>query len=492
MNFSHPWLARSLIVIWSANCILASFIAIRQVWIPFMDAENSNYSQIISDPFDGTVMPIAYIPDWTKTANQDKSKRFEDISISEYLPVPLYDPLDLGSDLTNTKKSSIILHYTYITPYMGNYKLDYKEHAGSHLGVDIRAPLGTPVLSIANGVVVRTVEADSTGNRFVVIRHDGVPRENWQKWTLYSAYLHLSEITVPEWTRIHKWDMLGRVGMSGIATTPHLHLQIDTADAPFHPYWPFTSSDAKDAWVDFFSAINIGLWKEKAEKYTINPMSFINTYLWGLWLNNTNGWWNIVKDVLAQTETPVTQSTIATSYRDQDSCNKKRYSDVNEKVSFGKMLYPLMDSKCLFREQSSVFDPKWSLTYREALINLMKFYNISPVNGTSHFLDINIGDSLQWYALVAYRKWYLDGNYAHPDRILSREEFIELLVKIGKLEKNPSQIKIYKDVDAMNPNFQSIQDYAFRTRVRWGKFYPKTLMTRGMMVQMLSNLSEKK
>lgn len=178
MNFSHPWLARSLIVIWSANCILASFIAIRQVWIPFMDAENSSYSQIISDPFDGTVMPIAYIPDWTKIANQDKSKRFEDISISEYLPVPLYDPLDLGSDLTNTKKSSIILHYTYITPYMGNYKLDYKEHAGSHLGVDIRAPLGTPVLSIANGVVVRTVQADSTGNKFVVIRHDGVPREN--------------------------------------------------------------------------------------------------------------------------------------------------------------------------------------------------------------------------------------------------------------------------------------------------------------------------
>lgn len=80
---------------------------------------------------------------------------------------------------------------------MGSYRLNYKEHDGSHLGVDIRAPMGTPILSIANGVVIRTLEADATGNKIIVIRHDNVPM-NGKKVTLYSGYLHLSQILVTE------------------------------------------------------------------------------------------------------------------------------------------------------------------------------------------------------------------------------------------------------------------------------------------------------
>lgn len=86
---------------------------------------------------------------------------------------------------------------------MGNYKLDYREHAGSHLAEDIRAPIGTPVLSIANGVVVRTVEADAVGNKFIVIRHDNIDY-NGKKQSLYSAYLHLSSIDTTEGSKIKK------------------------------------------------------------------------------------------------------------------------------------------------------------------------------------------------------------------------------------------------------------------------------------------------
>jgi hypothetical protein len=84
--------------------------------------------KIVSDPFDGTTVPIVYIPDWTKSLNQEKTKRFEDISISEFLPVPLYDPLAL-LDEKNPSKNTTNLRYTYITPYMGTYNHDYREYA---------------------------------------------------------------------------------------------------------------------------------------------------------------------------------------------------------------------------------------------------------------------------------------------------------------------------------------------------------------------------
>lgn len=61
---------------------------------------------------------------------------------------------------------------------------------------------------------------------------------------------------------------------------------------------------------------------------------------------------------------------------------------------------------------------------------LMDYYKIAPTTGTSHFLDINIGDPFQGYAIAAYRRGVLDGNYALPGKFLSKEDFIELLVKI--------------------------------------------------------------
>ncbi len=490
-----PWLQYAIMWVWVCNCVLGAAIAVRESWIPYMNAWSDTYNNIHADPFDGTTLPITYIPDWTKTAYQDKTVRFESIPISDYIPIPLYDPISL-LDVNNTSKTSRIVHYTYITAYMGSYRLNYKENDWSHLGVDIRAPLWTPVLSIANGVVVRTVEADTTGNKFVVIRHEGVPI-NRKSVTLYSGYMHLSQITVTEWTKIKKGDMLGRVGMTGIATTPHLHIQVDRADAPFHPYWPFTTSDSNKAGLWFFESINAWLWKENATRYTINPMTFINTYLG----------WVVSEQIQVFNSAPVQQTQVTTVQDQTDSqsqdareaqlgsyttqpvmtCQKNRFSDVNETSALGRLLYPLVDGKCLFQE-SGTFQQKESMTLRGALIVLMNYYKIEPTWWTSHFLDIPIGDVMQGYALVAYRRWILDWNYAYPDKILNKEEFADLIVKVANQKKNPSQMRIYNDVDAMNLHFQAIQDYAFMIKARWGKFSPKSILTRGIAVQMLANI----
>jgi murein DD-endopeptidase MepM/ murein hydrolase activator NlpD len=454
-----------------------------------MNAWSDSYIHINSDIFDGTVLPIAYIPNWINIENQDKTKRFEDIAISEYIPIPLYDPLTLLNS-SNTTQWATIQRYTYITPYMGSYRLNYMENDGSHLGVDIRAPIWTPVLTIANWVVIRTVEADPTGNKFVVIRHDNVPL-NGKNITLYSAYLHLSQILVTEWTKIRKWEILWRVWISWITTTPHLHLQIDTSDAPFHPYWPFSSSDSRAQWLGFYESINVWLGKENALKYTIHPLNFIYTYLG--WLNNTPT--SNVAQSWIQWQVDVNQAPVvnvaAYTTTEWIICRKNRFKDVSERSTLWKILYELVDNSCIFQENWN-FEPKKAVNQRDAIITLMKYFKIDPVWGTSHFLDIPIWDELQWYALVAYRRGIIDWSHAFPEKILSKEEFAQLLSKISSTRKNPSQMKVYNDVDAMNPNFSAIQDYAFMVGAKGGKFYPKSILNRGVMAQMLWNISRAK
>jgi murein DD-endopeptidase MepM/ murein hydrolase activator NlpD len=476
-------------------------------WIP--------YGDVHADPFDGMMMPIRYIPDWSKTQYQNKTTRFDEIPVSDYLPLPAYDPIRLA-DVTDPSKSSLIMHYTYITGYMGSYRLNYREYDGSHNGVDIRSPIGTPVLAIANGVIIRAVEADAVGTKFIVIRHDGI-NIGWRIQSIYSAYLHLSTIDVREGTVVKKGTMIGRVGMSGIATTPHLHLQIDTEDAPFHPYWPFTSADSRAAGLWFFESINAGLGKEKAMKYSLHPINLINMFSSGV-IPDTSVATPInpiealnaaptqpvperelipvnasVESIVAGMKAfskvgPVAQTPKPTqSITSPAKCEKKRFSDVSTTSKVGKTLYSLVDNKCLFQSVSA-FEPTGTMNQREAITLIMQYYKIPPASGTSQFLDIAIGDPFQWYAIAAYRRGILDGNYAFPDRILSREDFVELIVRIGRIEKNPSQIKIYRDITPMNVKYSAIQDYWFYTRARGGNFSPQWLLTRADAVELLGNV----
>lgn len=511
-NNTNKYIKYIIIWVWVSNCILWWIIAIQQSWLPYINAWYNTYTSISADPFDWTTYPILYIPDWTKAQYQNKTTQFSEIPINDYIPLPRYD-INLLSDTTNTSKSSTIMHYTYITPYMWSYRLNYKEHDGSHNAVDIRAPLGTPVLSIANGVVIRTVEADATGNRFVVIRHDKVPL-NGKIENIYSWYLHLGEIQVREWTKVKKWDMIGRVGMSGITTTPHLHIQIDTENAPYHPYWPFTSADSKAAGLSFFDSINAGLWKEAAGKYSIHPMDFINAYAG--WIHSVPTFNSAppettqeitavnasLESIIASMSTSSnsnskpsnTTSPTKTNVSDNSTpvtkCQNKRFSDMSTTTKQGKILYELVDKKCMFQNIEK-YNPSATINQKDAITLLMQYYNINPTNGTSHFLDIDIGDPFQGYALTAYKRWILDGNYAQPNRLLSKADFVELLVKIGKFEKNPSQLKIYKDTTPMNLKFQYIQDYAFKIRAKWGNFYPESLLTRQSALDILGNVMSK-
>lgn len=83
-----------------------------------------------------------------------------------------------------------------------------------HLGVDYAAPVGTPVLSIGDGVVISTVYSKQ-GGRTVKIKHNG---------TYTTAYLHLSGYgkDIKQGVHVKQGQVIGYVGSTGLSTGPHL------------------------------------------------------------------------------------------------------------------------------------------------------------------------------------------------------------------------------------------------------------------------------
>jgi murein DD-endopeptidase MepM/ murein hydrolase activator NlpD len=83
-----------------------------------------------------------------------------------------------------------------------------------HLGTDYAAPTGTPIVSVANGIVIAASFTSGNGN-FVKIQHDN---------TYTTQYLHMSKFAkgIKKGVRVNQGDVIGYVGSTGLSTGPHL------------------------------------------------------------------------------------------------------------------------------------------------------------------------------------------------------------------------------------------------------------------------------
>jgi len=88
--------------------------------------------------------------------------------------------------------------------------------AHNHTGLDFAAPMGTPVRSVMAGEVI---QADFEGayGRQVKVRHaDGT----------VTSYSHMSEFDVSVGDSVKAGTMVGRIGMTGNTTGPHVHFEV--------------------------------------------------------------------------------------------------------------------------------------------------------------------------------------------------------------------------------------------------------------------------
>lgn len=82
-----------------------------------------------------------------------------------------------------------------------------------HMGVDFRAKMGDPVLSVADGVVLLTGDHYFSGRCVYLDHGQGV----------ISMYFHLSRVAVGQGERVRAGQPVGEAGSTGRSTAPHLH-----------------------------------------------------------------------------------------------------------------------------------------------------------------------------------------------------------------------------------------------------------------------------
>lgn len=98
-----------------------------------------------------------------------------------------------------------------------------------HEGIDLYAPVGTPVLASRSGRVIAARRTRGMGN-FVIIRHSG---------NITTVYGHLWKIYVRKGQFIRQADVVGSVGKTGNANyrniQPHLHFEVRYKGVPQDP-----------------------------------------------------------------------------------------------------------------------------------------------------------------------------------------------------------------------------------------------------------------
>ncbi|HEY0830019.1 MAG TPA: peptidoglycan DD-metalloendopeptidase family protein [Candidatus Dormibacteraeota bacterium] len=137
--------------------------------------------------------------------------------------------LPVGKTIQGLALSWPMASFTITQPFgPSNVLLEppYGPYKHFHTGVDIAAPLGTPVMAAADGLVVAVGHTSTGYGNYVVIAHGG---------GIATLYGHLLQTNASVGDRVVRGQVIGLEGSTGFSTGPHVHFELRINDQVVDP-----------------------------------------------------------------------------------------------------------------------------------------------------------------------------------------------------------------------------------------------------------------
>lgn len=127
---------------------------------------------------------------------------------------------DLGAQAQQWLSSVNPVKPHAVQPVSGTLTSNFGSRWGAHHGgIDIAAPIGTPVLAAADGQVIDAGAASGFGLWVRLLHDDGT----------VTVYGHVNDYTVAVGQRVSAGQQIAHVGNRGQSTGPHLHFEVHDA-----------------------------------------------------------------------------------------------------------------------------------------------------------------------------------------------------------------------------------------------------------------------
>lgn len=142
-----------------------------------------------------------------------------------------------------------------------------------HKGTDFAANVGTPIIATASGMVIESTRRGGNGN-YVKIKHNA---------TYATQYLHMQRRNVRKGQYVKQGDIIGRVGMTGNTSGPHVCYRFWKNGRQVNPLDPKLKlpeaaplkKGLRPKYFAFIKPLKTQLDQKNYKKLALNPATFI-------------------------------------------------------------------------------------------------------------------------------------------------------------------------------------------------------------------------